>query len=258
MAIKFKYSTAVNLGHGEFIDIFFKRGGDIIGQFFDGYIITDEPKGKRTYYVRHKEDDLGEPFSVKRDKGLTVNFMGTLVTEQSISFGNDEDELIISNWGWIDRPNILIYELAPMQSIEEAQKVADAVTGIILTSKFGERYTSTDDITTDKEMDDAWEHYNEVVFEFLMNPFSRFNRISDVGGDWVMCMACNTMLLLPRFADKCPECHNYDCLAWVNDCGWDKTEYQLKKDGYEVCGTTYAPATEFFSDETLADIASNW
>lgn len=257
MATKIKYEDAVKSGYGEFIDLFFKKGGDAIGQMFDGYNVTDVPKEKHSYYVRHKEDAFSDPASVKRDKGPTVNFMGTLVTEQALNFGFDED-LVVDDWGWIDRPDVYAYELAPFQSIDKAQEVADRITGIILTSKFGERFTSTDDITTDKEMDDAWEHYNEVVFGFLMNPFLRFNKISDVGGDWVMCMGCNTMLLLPRFADKCPECHGDNCLAWINDCGWDKTEYQLKKDGYEVCGTTYAPATEFFSDETLADIASNW
>lgn len=36
-------------------------------------------------------------------------------------------------------------------------------------------------------------------------------------GDWVRCTQCGAQMLLPRGADKCPECSSKDTLMWVDE-----------------------------------------
>lgn len=48
--------------------------------------------GNSQYYARHADDDMCAIASVKRDKGLTVNFWGTVCLSEPIDFG-DCDEM---------------------------------------------------------------------------------------------------------------------------------------------------------------------
>ena len=60
------------------------------------YILDEDlPNGKYSYYCRHKECNLSQIISIKRDKGLTCNFWGCIVTDYQINFG-DTDEVLIS------------------------------------------------------------------------------------------------------------------------------------------------------------------
>lgn len=62
----------------------------------DCYILDEDlPKGKYSYYCRHTEINLSHIQSVKKEKGMTVNFWGTIVTDAPINFG-ENDELLIS------------------------------------------------------------------------------------------------------------------------------------------------------------------
>ena len=62
----------------------------------DCYILDEDlPKGKYSYYCRHTETNLSHIQSVKKEKGLTVNFWGTIVTDTPINCG-ENDELLIS------------------------------------------------------------------------------------------------------------------------------------------------------------------
>ena len=62
----------------------------------DCYILDEDlPKGKHSYYCRHTENNLSLIQSVKKEKGLTVNFWGTIVTDVAIDFG-ELDELKIT------------------------------------------------------------------------------------------------------------------------------------------------------------------
>ena len=36
-------------------------------------------------------------------------------------------------------------------------------------------------------------------------------------GDWVRCTQCGVQMLLPRGADKCPECSSNSTLMWVDE-----------------------------------------
>lgn len=65
---------------------------------FEASYIEDKtlPEGYHSYYTRHRDNDWTEPCSIKKNKGLTVNFWGTIVTDRPIDFGN-EDELEITN-----------------------------------------------------------------------------------------------------------------------------------------------------------------
>ena len=53
------------------------------------------PEGKGYYYCRHSERYIGKIISVKRDLGLTVNFWGSIITDEKIDF-KDKDELRIT------------------------------------------------------------------------------------------------------------------------------------------------------------------
>ena len=71
----------------------------------DGYessYFTDElPKGKYDYYVRHSDEDWAEICGIKKNKGLTVNFWGTIVTDEELDFG-EENELYVVKCDYIE------------------------------------------------------------------------------------------------------------------------------------------------------------
>ena len=57
------------------------------------YFQDDEmPEGKYRYYCRHSERDWDKIISIKANLGLTVNFWGTIVTDEPIDF-NGKDEV---------------------------------------------------------------------------------------------------------------------------------------------------------------------
>ena len=74
-----------------------KRGEWIECEGYEDCYLLDEdlPKGKYSYYCRHADTNMSKIIGVKRDKGLTVNFWGSIVTDTPIDFGT-EDELVIS------------------------------------------------------------------------------------------------------------------------------------------------------------------
>ena len=71
----------------------------------DGYessYFTDElPEGKHDYYVRHSDEDWTEICGIKKNKGLTVNFWGTIVTDEELDFGED-NELYVVEYSYIE------------------------------------------------------------------------------------------------------------------------------------------------------------
>lgn len=67
------------------------------GLGYDGIYFTDDvPDGKYDYYARHKEGDFCKIESVKKNKGVTVNFWGTVVFDEPIDFGKD-DEVVVTH-----------------------------------------------------------------------------------------------------------------------------------------------------------------
>ena len=66
---------------------------------YEGCYILDEdtPKGRHSYYCRHSESNCSLIVGVKKEKGLTVNFWGTVVTDSPLVFdGRFADELEIT------------------------------------------------------------------------------------------------------------------------------------------------------------------
>lgn len=59
------------------------------------YFAGKLPEGKYDYYARHDDSDWMEIVGIKKHKGLTVNFWGTVVTDEPIDFG-DSDEVEVS------------------------------------------------------------------------------------------------------------------------------------------------------------------
>lgn len=74
-----------------------KRGTWIDCEGYESIHIDEDtlPKGKHTYYCRHADNNLSKIVGVKKNKSLTVNYWGTIVTDKPIDFGTD-DELVIS------------------------------------------------------------------------------------------------------------------------------------------------------------------
>lgn len=100
MAARLDYETALCVGDCEELEITLSNGKEISGIFFDGIVLTWLPKGRRDYFIRHDDGDAGEPIGIKKDKSLTVNFMGTFVTRKAIPFGRSK-ELKIIDWNWL-------------------------------------------------------------------------------------------------------------------------------------------------------------
>ena len=71
----------------------------------DGYessYFTDElPEGKHDYYARHSDEDWTEICGIKKNKGLTVNFWGTIVTDEELDF-EEENELYVVKCSYIE------------------------------------------------------------------------------------------------------------------------------------------------------------
>ena len=66
------------------------------------YFQDDEmPEGKYRYYCRHSERDWDKIISIKANLGLTVNFWGTIVTNEPIDF-NGKDEVSARVIWWQD------------------------------------------------------------------------------------------------------------------------------------------------------------
>lgn len=83
----------------EYLTLFLSNGQEVAGEFFDATALKNVPKGKHDYYLRHADYDLTEPVGIKRDKGLTVNFMGTLVLDEPLEFADNEIEVIEYGYG---------------------------------------------------------------------------------------------------------------------------------------------------------------
>lgn len=101
MAKTITYNIAKKEGEAERIELFFENGTEITGEMFDGHDVVGIPEGKYGYFVRHDDNEWSDPVSVKKERGFTCNFMGTIVTDSPVNFG-DKDELIITDWGWLD------------------------------------------------------------------------------------------------------------------------------------------------------------
>ena len=69
-----------------------RRKNTIKAEGYDGIYFLDAPEKAHHYYCRHSENDWDKIISVKANKGLTVNFWGTIVTEEPINF-NGKDEI---------------------------------------------------------------------------------------------------------------------------------------------------------------------
>ena len=97
MAFQKTYAEVCDNDHRFNLVLKVKNGSWIECEGYEGCYILDEdlPDGKYSYYCRHKETNLDLILSIKRDKGLTFNFWGCIVTDEPLDFG-DADELIIS------------------------------------------------------------------------------------------------------------------------------------------------------------------
>ena len=101
MAARLDYETALCCGDAVEMELTLSNGKEISGLFFDGIVLTYLPKGRSDYYVRHDDGDMGTPIGIKKDKSLTVNFMGTFVTRGAIRFGRAK-ELTIIDWNYLN------------------------------------------------------------------------------------------------------------------------------------------------------------
>jgi hypothetical protein len=99
MATKVNYTEAKNdsvYRQTLVIKVSGRKGAWIECEGYDGVYFEDEmPDGKYAYYCRHKEMNLSQMVSIKKNRNLTVNFWGTIVTDEPIDFGK-EDEVEVS------------------------------------------------------------------------------------------------------------------------------------------------------------------
>lgn len=50
---------------------------------------------------------------------------------------------------------------------DKLQKIADDITSAVMTHLYGDRFSTTDDITTDDELSDEWDSLNELIYDTL-------------------------------------------------------------------------------------------
>lgn len=97
MARKMKYADAKSLCEAMTI---IADGNEYEVEGYDGIYFEDEAiEGKHQYYVRHADDDWSDLASVKAERGLTVNFWGTIVTDKPIDFAG-QNEIDINWWDY--------------------------------------------------------------------------------------------------------------------------------------------------------------
>ena len=78
-----------------------RRKKPIKAEAYESVYFLDEkmPDGKYRYYCRHSENDWDKIVSIKANLGLTVNFWGTIVTNEPINFrGKDEVSARVVWW----------------------------------------------------------------------------------------------------------------------------------------------------------------
>lgn len=82
-----------------------RRKKPIVAEAYNGIYFNDDeqmfPKNKYRYYCRHSERDWDKLVSIKKSLGLTVNFWGTIVTDEPIDF-NGKDEVSARIVWWQD------------------------------------------------------------------------------------------------------------------------------------------------------------
>ncbi|MDD2298086.1 MAG: hypothetical protein K2I55_13655 [Phocaeicola sp.] len=77
------------------------NGKTIEGEFIDLRIDTNTlPKGKLWYHIRHTDDDLTEPASLKNGC-VVVNFCGTFICDPIDDFPCGQ-ELEIADWSYLE------------------------------------------------------------------------------------------------------------------------------------------------------------
>lgn len=73
-------------------------------------------------------------------------------------------------------------------------------------------------------------------------------------GDLVHCNMCDTDMLVPTGADKCPKCYFEGGLQWLDDNNQESTVSQLSENRKYILVTRNDPeTTEYLSDEVLKD-----
>lgn len=73
-----------------------RRGNPVEAVGYEGLYFKEDdlPDGKRQYYCRHSDFNCNRIAAVKKTRGFTVNFWGTIVTDKPIDFGGKEEILI--------------------------------------------------------------------------------------------------------------------------------------------------------------------
>lgn len=66
-------------------------GKKYVGTGYENAYFADGVYHGNEYYARHSDDDWSRPVSVKGKKGLTVNFWGTICTNEPIEFGGADE-----------------------------------------------------------------------------------------------------------------------------------------------------------------------
>ncbi len=100
MARKKMYADVCSNGYSR-IELFLKikgqKGKWIKCEGYESIYFDDDeiPAGKYSYYCRHKDKNWDYIESVKKNKELTVNFWGSIVTDTPIDFG-ENNEISIS------------------------------------------------------------------------------------------------------------------------------------------------------------------
>ena len=92
MAMRIEYSNRRPFGVHMTLRVA-RRRATVEAKGYEGVYFADGtlPDGKHQYYCRHSDTDWSRIVSIKRHRGLTVNFWGTVVTDEPIDFGGADE-----------------------------------------------------------------------------------------------------------------------------------------------------------------------
>jgi hypothetical protein len=127
------------------------RNGWIECEGYEFHYFNDEelPKGKYSYYCRHKDNNQDVICGIKKNKNVTVNFWGSIVTDQPIDFGLLDEIVVTRMIDDTDNHDIVMVfgdsaaDAYLCESFEAMTKIVDDGDGLIIKRHFntcGERH----------------------------------------------------------------------------------------------------------------------
>ena len=96
-------------------------------------------------------------------------------------------------------------------------------------------------------------HFAELYSAQLPNTVDAYTE----SGDFIKCNNCNTYMLLPHGANKCPKCKAEGCMSWVLDSQQEANYDDLIRLKQSISTQRKLSPEQYLSEESLNEISNN-